>query len=324
MSERRQPWMKWYPADWRADPGLRMCSFAARGLWADVLALMHEGEPYGHLVINGRAPTSRQLAVMLGGTAKEIDALIAELMDAGVPSRTDDGVIYSRRMVRDKAKQAADRANGKGGGNPRLKGPDNHEPKPPDNGGDKPADKGGVNPPANPRVATPVKAQKLEARSQKLEPNEPTTVPDAARATPPTSSDRPDERQSNADAICQRFLELRERGWPAESRLPSPLMTLRTQALAWLDAGGTVDLCNRVMAETVEKKRANGEAAPTNLGFCRLSMDTAILRHLTEIPAAMRVVPEAPEERAYGRALEIWAANGCQGPRPQRQEAGAA
>lgn len=315
MSERRQPWMKWYPADWRADPGLRMCSFAARGLWADLLALMHEGEPYGHLTINGRVPTSRQLAVMLGGTAKEIDALIAELMDAGVPSRTDDGVIYSRRMVRDKAKQDADRANGKGGGNPRLKGSDNPDPKPPDNGGDGPGDKPGVNP--------PVKAQKLEARSQKLEPNEPTTVPVAARATEPPSSGRPDERTSNADAICQRFLELRERGWPAESRLPSPLMTLRTQALAWLDAGGTVDLCNRVMAETIEKKRANGEPAPTNLGFCRLSMDTAILRHLTEIPAALRREPVSPAEEAYGRAIELWAANGCRGPRPERSEAAA-
>lgn len=101
-------------------------------------------------------------------------------------------------------------------------------------------------------------------------------------------------------------------------------MTLRTQALAWLDAGGTVDLCNRVMAETIEKKRANGEAAPTNLGFCRLSMDAAILRHLTEIPKALRVVPETPEERAYGKALELWVANGCQGPKPERPEAEAA
>ena len=42
MSKAARPWMKWYPADWRSDPGLRMCSFAARGLWADLLALMHE------------------------------------------------------------------------------------------------------------------------------------------------------------------------------------------------------------------------------------------------------------------------------------------
>ena len=120
-AEKRQPWMKFYARDWRGDGALRMCSFAARGLWADLLTLMHdEGEPYGHLKINGIMPTSAQLARMLGGTAKDIDRLLAELEAAGVFSRADDGVIYSRRMVRDKAKADTDKTNGKGGGNPKL------------------------------------------------------------------------------------------------------------------------------------------------------------------------------------------------------------
>lgn len=159
MNERRQPWMKWFPSDWRADAGLRMCSFAARGLWIDLLALMHEGEPYGHLVINGRVPTEKQLAGLLGGTAKEIGALIAELEEAGVPSRGDGGALYSRRMVRDRRKAEADRANGQRGGNPRITAGGNPEPTPPDNGG--------VNPPANPPDIGADKAQKPEARSQR-------------------------------------------------------------------------------------------------------------------------------------------------------------
>jgi hypothetical protein len=102
MSEKRQPWLKWYPSDWRADPGLRMCSFAARGLWVDILGLMHEAEPYGHLLINGRPPSNGQLLSMLGGSSKEIATLIAELESAGVFSRTEEGIIFSRRMIRDK------------------------------------------------------------------------------------------------------------------------------------------------------------------------------------------------------------------------------
>ncbi len=137
--EKRQPWMKWYPRDWRGDGALRMCSFAARGLWADLLSLIHDhGAPYGHLTINGAAPTTAQLARMLGGSPREIDSLTAELEQAGVFNRSAVGAIVCRRMVRDKAKADRDRENGKGGGNPNVKGKDNA----PDNAGVNPQDKG--------------------------------------------------------------------------------------------------------------------------------------------------------------------------------------
>jgi hypothetical protein len=119
---KRQPYIKWYARDWRGDGALRMCGFSARGLWADILSLIHdEGEPYGHLRINGAVPTSAQLGRMLGANGKEIERLLCELEAAGVFSRLADGTIYSRRMVRDKEKEEKDRANGKGGGNPQLK-----------------------------------------------------------------------------------------------------------------------------------------------------------------------------------------------------------
>lgn len=136
------PWMKWYPSDWRSDPRLRMCSLAARGLWAEMICLMHEAEPYGSLLVNGSAVTEKQLASLVGAAPREVKALIAELEGAGVFSR-DAEVIFSRRMRRDAEKAERDKANGKGGGNPRLKA--------------------GVNP--------KVKAQSPEARSQPSEPN---------------------------------------------------------------------------------------------------------------------------------------------------------
>lgn len=142
-----RPWMKFYPTDWRSDPRLRMCSIGARGLWMEMICLMHEAEPYGHLLVNGKAVTVKQLASLASVPLNEASKYLAELEDAGVYSVESD-VIISRRMVRDKAKSDQDIAHGKGGGNPKLREGVN----PPDNGEDK--------------------AQKLEARNQKLEKKE--------------------------------------------------------------------------------------------------------------------------------------------------------
>lgn len=121
MSEKRQPWLKFYTADWRGDAGLRAVGFAARGLWMDMLSLMHEAEPYGHLVVNGTPLDAARLAARVGGTAREVQALLEKLEAECVFSRTDDGAIYSRRMIRDHDKAERDRKNGKGGGgNPEL------------------------------------------------------------------------------------------------------------------------------------------------------------------------------------------------------------
>lgn len=129
----KRPWLKWYPSDWRSEPSLRMCSRAARSLWVDLIGLMHDAEPYGHLLINGKAPTTKQLAAILGDSEKELKNLLVELESAGVFTKTEAGVITSRRMIRDEEKARQDANNGKRGGNPWVKGGVN----PSDNGGDK-------------------------------------------------------------------------------------------------------------------------------------------------------------------------------------------
>jgi hypothetical protein len=103
-------WFKFYPADWRADQALRACSPAARGLWIECMCIMHEAEPYGHLLLNGRPPTETQLATMAAIPLDQIPSLLDELESAGVFSRTRTRVIYSRRMTRD-AKKRVDGKN---------------------------------------------------------------------------------------------------------------------------------------------------------------------------------------------------------------------
>ena len=155
------PWFKFYPSDWRGDAGLRQCSYAARGLWMDLLSIMHEAEPYGHLLVNGKPLDARRIGAVLGGSEKQVAALLSELEEAGVFSRTDDGTIYSRRMLRDRAKADRDRANGKRGGNPDLT---EKKPEKVNRGGG-----GGVNPPVNQTDNGEDKAQIPEARYQKEE-----------------------------------------------------------------------------------------------------------------------------------------------------------
>lgn len=123
-AERR--WSKFWWQDWQREPSLRMCSMAARGLWMELLCLAHDGQPYGHITVNGRAPTPKQIAGIASAPEKEVSAWLRELEDAGVFSRTDDGVIFCRRMLRDReASEAGREAIGKRWGNntPAMKEP---------------------------------------------------------------------------------------------------------------------------------------------------------------------------------------------------------
>lgn len=137
-----QPWMKFHPQDWRADEKLRLCSLAARGLWIEMLAIMHRSERYGHLLIGGVAPTDAQLAVQAGASPHEVSELIGQLESAGVFSRSAGGTIYSRRMTRDRKKADLARKNGKNGGNPKLCNQTDIPAS--DKGQDKPPDKGSL------------------------------------------------------------------------------------------------------------------------------------------------------------------------------------
>lgn len=88
----------------------------------DMLALMHEGLPYGHLTVGGEAVTDLQLARMVGETPARVRKLLRELEAHGVFSRTDSGVMFSRRMVRDEHIRNVRAEAGKLGGNPNLTG----------------------------------------------------------------------------------------------------------------------------------------------------------------------------------------------------------
>lgn len=141
-------WSKFSWRDWTSDKALHPCGLAAKGLWIEMLCIMHEGAPVGHLTLAGKAATVRQIAANAGCTEKEATKGLAELEAAGVFSRTADGTIFSRRMVKDTRAAEQARAWGKEGGNPSLNGkeptPKNHQ--------------GGLTPPIRQTITPTLKA----------------------------------------------------------------------------------------------------------------------------------------------------------------------
>ncbi len=97
----KRPSFQFYPQDWLSASEVRACSVSARGLWIDMICLMHQGEPYGHLTLNGKGILPPILARMVGASIEEVEGWLSELESVGVFSREDDGTIYSRRMIRD-------------------------------------------------------------------------------------------------------------------------------------------------------------------------------------------------------------------------------
>ena len=115
------PWSKFYWADWSRDAGLRACSYAAKGLWMDMLCQMDASPERGFLIVGNRAATPHEIARIVGGERRTVDRLLNELEANGVFSRDDRNAIFSRRMTRECDISRRNIANGKLGGNPVLK-----------------------------------------------------------------------------------------------------------------------------------------------------------------------------------------------------------
>jgi hypothetical protein len=116
----KRPSFQFYPSDWLRDTALRSCSTGARGLWIDMICFMHEGSPYGYLKVADKVILPSNLARMVGETPEVVEGWLNELKEAGVYD-TDNGAIFSRRMIRDEELRQKRAEGGKLGGNPNLK-----------------------------------------------------------------------------------------------------------------------------------------------------------------------------------------------------------
>jgi hypothetical protein len=120
MAVDRDTWFKFFPSDWRGDEALRLCSLESRGLWLELMCLAHRAD--GCVLVGGEAPTPEVIARLVSATPAQVRRCLKELTANKVCSVSAQGVLYSRRMVKDAHRRAVNKVNGKRGGNPVLVG----------------------------------------------------------------------------------------------------------------------------------------------------------------------------------------------------------
>lgn len=84
-----------------------------------MLSVMAKAKRMGYLLDGEKQMESKTLAKLYGETEAETDLLIAELFNHGVPSKTDDGIIFNRRLVRDSRISDVRSLAGRMGGRPK-------------------------------------------------------------------------------------------------------------------------------------------------------------------------------------------------------------
>ena len=323
--ESKRPWFKFFPTDWQADSSLRICSLAARGLWIELLALMHQSEPYGHLLIRGNPPNDDQLARLTASTPASIRTCMNELEHAGVFSRDQNGVIFSRRMVRDYLVSEEGRKFGSMGGNPKLgktpKAKDNRKVNPPHN----PTVKRGVNPPVIPKDTQGVKpddnptllgedippdkgmdnphAHASDARGQSPEAinhipeseEDEIISPEAARAKPVVEI-----ISLFDDCIAEVYGENMRRPWPHGDD--------SAHAREFLKAGADIELCRQVFLKHLHVFKRKDKHPISSLAYFRTAIPDAVkdrayyhnhqTQEITHDPASHHHPPREPRPRS--------------------------
>lgn len=112
-----RPSFQFYPDDWLADLALGQCSIAAQGLWMHMLCRMWTSPRRGCLLCaNGSRAEAKHIARWAGISEAEAKQLTSELEAEGACSTDENGVIYSRRMVRDEKQRLSKVEAGRRGG----------------------------------------------------------------------------------------------------------------------------------------------------------------------------------------------------------------
>lgn len=91
----KRPSFQFYPDDWTGNANLRRCSPAARGVWVDVLCLMHDQEEYGVL----RWPL-KEIAQAAGASMAHVRELVEKRVLKGIDKGECEAFVYVPRSGR--------------------------------------------------------------------------------------------------------------------------------------------------------------------------------------------------------------------------------
>lgn len=114
-----RPWMKFRTRDWLDNKELRRCSPVARSVLIDLMALGHEGVPYGFLADKSGALSDAFMASRCVMTVGKFRVAVKEL-ELYTRVHRKDGVLLISQMVEDERRRLSSQENGSKGGNPWL------------------------------------------------------------------------------------------------------------------------------------------------------------------------------------------------------------
>jgi hypothetical protein len=117
----KMPALQFYPADWRKDLAVQSLGYFDRGVWFEMLCLMHESSERGVMLLNGAPMPEEVIARLLGLDNQTFNQTLTTILTFGVAKRRQpDNAIFSKRMVDDERLCEIRRQAGKLGGNPAL------------------------------------------------------------------------------------------------------------------------------------------------------------------------------------------------------------
>ena len=91
----KRPSFQFYPGDWQANSNLRRCSHAEKGVWLDILCLLHDQPEYGVL----RWPL-KEIAQAVGATSATVKALVTKGVLKGSDTNLEESFTYTPRSGR--------------------------------------------------------------------------------------------------------------------------------------------------------------------------------------------------------------------------------
>lgn len=119
MASSKLPAFQFYPSDWRSDIKVQSLSFHDKGIWWEMLMVMHESEERGKLVMNGKPMPDEMVAKLISCDLKTYRKCLSSLLLLGV-CYLENGVIFNKRMVKDEEIRKVRKSAGSLGGNPVL------------------------------------------------------------------------------------------------------------------------------------------------------------------------------------------------------------
>ncbi|MGV3727749.1 hypothetical protein [Hydrogenophaga sp.] len=91
----KRPSFQFYPGDWQANSNLRRCTHAEKGVWLDVMCLMHDQPEYGIL----RWPL-KEIAQAVGAKPADLRGLVSKGVLKGSDTQLDEPNVYTPRSGR--------------------------------------------------------------------------------------------------------------------------------------------------------------------------------------------------------------------------------